>query len=187
MLMTSRSWLLPALVLAGSLAHGGRAVEGQTASAPELKAAYLLNFIRFTTWPEASLSLGDAFVACVSGDAFVATAIGELVRGRRVAGRDVTVRRLGRGNPVDGCHLLYWSATDGKHAGDLLRQASARPILTVGESPDSEPGGIASFFVDQGRMRFAFNPAAAERAQLQISSKLLSLATIVKDAHAVAR
>ena len=40
-------------------------------------------------------------------------------------------------------------------------------------------GGIANFFMDGSRMRFAVNPGAASRAQLQISSRLLSLARIV--------
>ena len=46
----------------------------------------------------------------------------------------------------------------------------------------AERGGVANFFVDNGRMRFAVNPKAAERSQLRISSRLLSLARIVHHA-----
>ena len=42
-------------------------------------------------------------------------------------------------------------------------------------------GGVAQLMLDSGRMRFAFNVDAAQRARLKISSKLLSLARIVKD------
>jgi hypothetical protein len=42
-------------------------------------------------------------------------------------------------------------------------------------------GGVRPSIVDGGRMRFSVNPTAAERAQLRISSRLLSLAQIVKD------
>jgi hypothetical protein len=42
---------------------------GQVATAPELKAAFLLNFVKFTTWPARTPS-GDAKIAmCVVGDA----------------------------------------------------------------------------------------------------------------------
>jgi hypothetical protein len=40
---------------------------------------------------------------------------------------------------------------------------------------------MINFFVDSERMRFAVNPAAAERGGLRISSRLLKLAVIVKD------
>ena len=45
----------------------------------------------------------------------------------------------------------------------------------------AESGGVAQLILENNRMRFAINLAAAQRARLQISSKLLSLATIVKD------
>ena len=40
---------------------------------------------------------------------------------------------------------------------------------------------VANFFVDHGKMRFAVNIESAHRARLQVSSRLLGLATIVKD------
>jgi len=42
-------------------------------------------------------------------------------------------------------------------------------------------GGVANFFVEDGRLRFAVNVDAARRASLHISSRMLMLATIVKD------
>jgi hypothetical protein len=54
------------------------------------------------------------------------------------------------------------------------------PILTLSDTADfAERGGIANFFIDDGRLRFSVNPGAATRARLQISSRLLSLAKIV--------
>jgi hypothetical protein len=43
-------------------------------------------------------------------------------------------------------------------------------------------GGVANFFIDGGRMRFKVNPDAAERHRLRISSNLLTLARVVRDA-----
>jgi hypothetical protein len=40
---------------------------------------------------------------------------------------------------------------------------------------------VAELIVENGRMRFAINVASAHRTRVNISSKLLSLATIVKD------
>ncbi len=49
-------------------------------------------------------------------------------------------------------------------------------MLTVGESPNFlTQGGAINFVVDGGRVRFEINQAAAERAQLKVSSRLLQL------------
>ena len=45
----------------------------------------------------------------------------------------------------------------------------------------AESGGVAQLIVENDRMRFAINIASAQRVRLNISSKLLSLAKIVKD------
>jgi hypothetical protein len=42
-------------------------------------------------------------------------------------------------------------------------------------------GGIVGLFVDEGRMRFAINPDAAQRTGLRLSSRPLQLAKILKD------
>ena len=44
--------------------------------------------------------------------------------------------------------------------------------------------GIAGMYVQDGKMRFAINVEAAQRARVHLSSRLLSLATIVKDDNA---
>jgi hypothetical protein len=53
--------------------------------------------------------------------------------------------------------------------------------LIVGETPGfAANGGIINFKLEGGKVRFEINAAAAEREQFHISSKLLSLAQIVK-------
>jgi hypothetical protein len=54
----------------------------------------------------------------------------------------------------------------------------------VGETTGfSSHGGVAGFFVEQGRVRFEINPDAAKRARLAVSSRLLALARIVTDSR----
>jgi hypothetical protein len=169
-------------VTAMSLSAGAPLSARQGVTAPELKAAFLVNFAKFTTWPADVLPAGTQVLACVSGDNRVADALEELTRAQQIDGRGILVRKLKRDGPLTGCHLLYWSATNDTDSNDLLHAAFKKTILTVSDLPDfAEYGGIAGFFVDGGKMRFAVNPAAAERVHLRISSQLLSLAKIVKD------
>jgi hypothetical protein len=170
-----------ALVIAGALAAGGSLSASQDATAPELKAAFLLNFARFTIWPDTALPTGTPLMFCVSGDDRVADAIQELARRQQVQDRAVLVHRV-KADVAVMCHLLYSSAGQLDRDQRLLRALAATPVLTVSDSPEfTRAGGIVNFYVDNGKMRFAMNPKAAERAQLKISSKLLNLARIVKD------
>lgn len=168
-----------AVVAVGS--SGAVSLAAQNVSAPDLAAAFLFNFVKFTTWP-ADVLWGDSpIVVCVSGSD-VADSLVQLTRNQRVDGHPLSIRRANLDRPLDGCHVVYGAALDATRAQELLRAASGRPILTVSDSADfAMRGGVANFFVDDGRMRFAVNPAAAERARLRISSRLLTLAKVVRD------
>ena len=57
----------------------------------------------------------------------------------------------------------------------------ASGVLTIGEAEGfAAQGGIINFKMEEGRVRFEINVEAATRENLRISSKLLTLAEIVK-------
>jgi hypothetical protein len=153
----------------------------QDVTTPELTAAFLFNFVKFTTWPADALRDGDSIVVCVNGDPAVAESLGQLTRSQKVDGHGLMVRRTNL-EPLIGCHLVYGATLDKARAQQFIKTAAGLPILTVSDFPDfAQFGGVAHLFIDSGRMRFAVNPGAADRARLRISSKLLSLAKVVRD------
>lgn len=154
--------------------------QAQAVTPPALKAAFLYNFARFAEWPEGSLLPGERLTLCVTGDDLVTAALRETVRGRVIGGREVVVAAVMTGAPFESCHLLYVSRADERGLVRLLAAVGTHPVLTVSDHPRfAELGGIAQFIVDEDRMRFAINVASAGRARLQLSSRLLSLATII--------
>jgi len=166
----------------GGLFLGATGLGAQSASAPDLTAAFLFNFVKFTTWPADVLPDTNPIVVCVSGDDRVADSLVQLTRNKSVGGHPLSVRRTNLDQPLSGCHVVYGAALDGTRAQQLIRTASGQAILTVSDSSDfARRGGVANFFMDGDRMRFAVNPAAADRARLRISSNLLTLATVVRD------
>lgn len=176
------------VIVAIALSAGPPVVSAQTATAPELKAAYLLNFAKFTEWPAAALAPGEPLTLCVVNDAAVGGRLTALAKDRSVDGHALTVSSL-KGwssqkgwSTLTGCRLLFASGTDAGRSSALLDAMAGKPILTVGELDTfAKLGGVAGFFVEDGTLRFAINLAAAQRAGLVLSSKLLSLARIVKD------
>jgi hypothetical protein len=65
----------------------------------------------------------------------------------------------------------------------VLDHVQGAPVLTVGDMPGfCENGGMIRLGLEDSRIRIEINPDVAEKAGLQLSSKLLSLAMIVRSA-----
>jgi hypothetical protein len=165
----------------------GEVVPGVTASV--LKAAFLYNFANFTEWPVDVLAPGQQLSLCVIGDNAVADALEHTIKGRGVDNHELIVKVIKAADgPLLSCHLLYVSGFDLKRTDQLLFALSGTSIFTVSDDDRfAEIGGVAQLVLENERMRFTVNVGAARRAHLKISSKLLSLAKIIKDPNDVQR
>jgi hypothetical protein len=174
------------LLLAALLAIAGTAVGRARPPSPEpslesrVRAAFVFNFIQFVDWPEASLAKGDdpIVIGVVDPDPLegcLATAIeGKTVKGHRLSIRRVTAEEVG------SCHVLVVGSANAGKSAEILKQVKEASVLTIGDyEAFTESGGVVRFYVDDRKERFEINVAAARRAGLQISSKLLKLAKVV--------
>ena len=154
----------------------------QSATAAAVTSAFLYNFARFTEWPADALATGQRIALCVIGDNAVADALEQTIKGHAIESHELTVEVVAPDGPLRSCHLLYVSGLDEKRSRRLLLSLKTAPVFTASDgNAFAERGGIAQLSLENGRMRFAINVTAAQHARLQISSKLLSLARIVKD------
>jgi hypothetical protein len=147
----------------------------------QVKAAFLYNFAKFVEWPaEAFKNAQDPITICVLGRDPFAGALDKAVSGKLVDGRPFVVRLQPDAVPVAGCQMAFVSASERKfHA--IVSDLKMRGTLTVGEIEGfAEDGGMINFRLEEGRVRIDINPGAAQQQHLRISSKLLSLARIVK-------
>jgi len=154
----------------------------QTAKESELKVAFLYNFAKFIEWPPEALPPNAPMTLCVAGDAGVSEALDQTVKGRSINGHDIVVAKPALDASAKSCHLLYVSGLDAKRAQQLIQALAGAPVFVVSDFDRfAQSGGVANFFRDSDRMRFAINVDAAHRARLHVSSRLLALATVVKD------
>jgi hypothetical protein len=171
--------------LLATMVAGASVVAGEIDTTPDVvvKAAYLYNFAKFTDWQ--SLDPSAPLVLCVLGDATIARALSDTVRGQNVGGHPLTVAGLTGNAPVRTCHVLFISRTATRQAAAALDGLKSLPVLTVSDGKDfAQSTGIVELFLDDGgRMRFAINTDAVSRAGLRLSSRLLGLARIVRDGH----
>lgn len=149
----------------------------QDVTEPALKAVYIYNFALFTEWPAGLVPPEAPFVMCVHGDSAVGEALERTYKGRAIGGHPITVSTVAPDGPLRTCQVLYTSRVTPAQATQLVAGVRDLPVLTLSDLDGfTELGGIAQFFFEHGRLRFTVSVAAAMRAHLQISSKLLRLA-----------
>src|SRR5579864_1634055 len=143
----------------------------------QVKAAFLFNFAKFVEWPPQSFkSASDPILICVAGANPFGRSLEEAIGGKSVDGRKLAIRPISDLNQASGCHIVFMASAPRKHA---LQDDALAGILTVGESEGfAAAGGVIEFKLDGGKIKLEINVDAAERRQLRISSKLLSLAKI---------
>jgi len=156
------------------LALGHATAAGQGVSQEyRIKAAYLYNFLKFVEWPQEPTP--TPLTICVAGRNPFGTVLHDLMRDQVVNNRPIAARIILE--PEEGCHIVF--VPQGAATDAYLRGARGQSTLTIGESSTFlQQGGIANFYVERGSVRFEINAAAAERARIRISSRLLQLARI---------
>jgi hypothetical protein len=145
-----------------------------------VKAAFVINFAKFIEWPtQAFKTPADPLVFCVLGQDQMTNPLREAVSGHTIQGRPAIVREIMPGQAVADCNVLFVGSSAAKRFRSTNQESTG--ILTVGETPGfATDGGAINLKLEDGRVRFEINVVAAERQQLRISSKLLSLAELVK-------
>jgi hypothetical protein len=166
---------IAAIALGAACLTRGVAV-AQDVTEPALKAAFIYNFAKFTTWP-GDLPAVDSFSICVLGDAAVGDALERTVAGRRLFDRPITVTRVTAAEAKRGCRILYVSGVPVREAADLVGELRDVPVLTISNIEGfASSGGMTQFFFEHGQLRFRIHLESAKRAGLQISSRLLIMA-----------
>ena len=170
-----------AAILAAALLLAG-AAPGQSVNEYEIKAAFLYNFAKFVEWPEDTFaSPADPVSLCLAGGNPFGNILNRTVGGKSVAGHAFSVRQVSSFSASRDCQILFVTGSDSKLLRDFERNHCKSGVLTVGEAPDfTSHGGMIAFHLEHGTVRLKINLAAADAAQMRISSKLLSLAEVVR-------
>ena len=141
-----------------------------------LKAAFLYNFALFTEWPA---EVGSTLNLCIHGSDPFGKDLDALA-GKAVGARSIAVQRKGSGEPLKGCHIVFIAAPTIAGLARVLDELRDTPALTVADTPGAARQGVAlNMAVVQNRIAFEANLQAARAARLNLSSKLLRLATEV--------
>jgi hypothetical protein len=180
----ARSLVTPCVVLALLVVLGfvAAALAADT-DEYQVKGAYLYNFAKFIEWPSQDMvGLEGEIRLCVLGSSHTAAVLSQVLEGRSAGKRRVSVRQVEDLTGASWCRIIFVTRTAELDAETVVNSLGLASILTVGESEGfASAGGMVNFTQDASKVRFEINEAAARRAGLKISSKLLRLATIVEE------
>jgi hypothetical protein len=165
-------------ILAGrAMAQGARYTE------PQRKALMLYNFAMFTEWPKSAFADANApFLIGILGKDPFGSGI-DVLRGKIIKGRKVEVKRSSKVEELTTCHLLFISKSEMERLPQILERLENANILTTAETqgfieqdgiinlvPERQPNGTET-------VGFEVNRRAADKANLKLDAKLLSLAS----------
>ncbi len=151
----------------------------------QVKASFLYNFTKFVEWPAGVFESSDSPISiCVLGQNLFGHVLQETVREKSVNGRMLVVSGIPDARSATHCQILFVSSFERTHFGAILGELRTG-ILTVGETGGFiEAGGVVNLKLETGKIQIQVNIDAAEQAGVRISSKLLSLAQIIRNSVA---
>jgi len=165
----------------------------------KVKAAYVLNFVRYSEWPDKAFDKEDRpFKLAVVGDKDLTGPLQATVKNQQVRGRSFRVRHHHMPNADDyadraewrsavkelankmaSCHVVYLDGLSERQATRLLAGLGHRRTLTVGsEHHYIEWGAMLALGRSKDRIVFHARPDLLKQSNIKASAQLLRLARI---------
>lgn len=157
---------------------GYQAVADDAASKLDaVKAAYVFRISSFAVWPGTAET---AMNLCIVGEHVegITSVLTEKTAGRKIKGRDIVVRYLGRydENEARSCDTLYLSEGANRSWFVLPENLLNRLLIISDPSLSLESISLIRLFMKGGNVVFTVDSEMLKRSQLQLPASLLSLA-----------
>lgn len=147
----------------------------------DVQAAYLYNFLRFVRWPETTFldSLEPVIIGIV-GESPIASRLEKLASERTLHSHPLIVKHFEKNDNNYKCHVLYIGSIEKRYQISILKKLKKTSVLTLSDSNYfCDIGGMINFMVVEDRVAFRVNLKALKKANLDISAKILRLASSI--------
>lgn len=154
-------------------------VFAETEVEAKVKAAFVVNFARFITWPQQAFSGSAAPLSiCTVGVKGVENSFAG-VESKTIKGRPVALRSYSslKESTSSSCQIVYVQNVSNSALDSFYKKSGTAPLVSISESDGfSRRGGIIEFVKNKGKLSFKINNSRAKKLQLQIDASLLDLA-----------
>ena len=142
-----------------------------------VRAAFVYNLTKYVEWPQPRPEL----VVGVVGAGEVGEVLESILAGKNSGARVIRVLRNPNEQQLEDCDILYLLDSSPQKVRPLLRKLRNKAILSVGEDDRfSKNGGMVGLVRIGDHIQIQINLGAVQQSGLQMSSRLLNLATIVR-------
>lgn len=140
----------------------------------EIKAAFVLNFVRFVQWPDSYPQSGELMVCHPDIEPLSGKLL--LLDGRLAGRRKIKISHC----PdllSNNFEVVFFGENSEHEIEELLAQLKGLPVLTVSDIPEFvDRGGMIGLVIDHNKLSFEINLLVANESGLRLSSQLLNLA-----------
>jgi hypothetical protein len=151
------------------------------ATASDLKAAYIFNFIRFAEWPDSAREkTRNRLLINVLNDRKLHDVLKNI--SKKAVGRQMKleVQSCSTEVCIKQSSIIFIGQSDGAEYHQLLKSLGDKPVLTISDIPEfATTGGMIEIRQTDKKMAFVINLDTVKQADLYISSQLLQLANVI--------
>jgi hypothetical protein len=163
----------------------------------KIKAAFLYNFIKFVDWPsDKSSDQNEPIIIGIIGKDPFGEAFDPIAK-KQIKGRYGRISRFesleklkkssktykSKIESIRRCHLVFICSSEKESVTEIVNIVDKHGVLTVSEIPGMLKSGVMiNFVLEENKVSFEINLAAAKKNKLKIRSQLLRLAKrVVED------
>jgi len=145
---------------------------GEVTTEAQLKAAFLVNFLKYVEWPGTRTTINLCLFGRDSLGPYLAA-----YEGRLIGGRELHIRKVSSPEQLADCQELFIPDTEEARFAAIMRWVGKQPILTVSDAENfTRDGGEIALVGSEGRLQFDVNADALSHAGLRASPQMLRLA-----------
>ena len=145
-----------------------------------VKAAFIYNFVRFTSWPDSVFATPDSpIIICIYGEDYFGSSFSKFYD-KKIQGRKLVFKKRTTLLADPDCQIIFISKSEKNSLPQILEKLADKPVLLISDIKNfADQGGTIGLLKLDNKIRFAINLNTARNDQLQISSHLLKLGSKV--------
>ncbi len=144
----------------------------------EVHSAMLYNFIKYIQWPDQAEA--GKFVIGVIGDEQLFATLKNWYEAKPKGAKQFEIRQLQSSGDAADCHVVYIGKSKSKEFENIRSSINGKSVLTVTNQDGlAKKGSCINFKMVEGKLRFELNAAAAEAANLKVSTQLSAMAIVI--------
>lgn len=163
-------------MLSGLLCHAAPVLAAAVPEA-DMRAAYLYNFAQFTTWAPNDQ---QTFNICTTGR-LTDNLSPEVFANKQILGKKIKLERYVESGGKTDCQLVYLNSGDAAYDEKVAAALTGDQVLTVGDEVNGFGAAMINLSVKSNRLAFNLDLARVRKANLSLSSKLITLAQKVRE------